>query len=289
MTIHTTLSAAEVEAFAPEAKVGLLATVNDDGLPHVTMISSLRARSSTELTWGQFTEGESKRHVRANPRVGWLVMTLDRRLWRGRADWTHTRSEGEEFELYNHQPMFRYNAYFGIHTVHYMKLVDHRGQEGLSIPRIAVGSILALASRPLWRTGRPERILKPWAEGLLGKLDTLKFLAWVGDDGYPVIVPMAPAVAADSRRVLWVPSVHREQLLSLREGTPVALYVATMQMESVLMRGRFCGYRRKPGWRVGSLDLDYVYNSMPPKFGQIYPQVPLTPAFRPRPRAVASA
>jgi Pyridoxamine 5'-phosphate oxidase len=289
MTTHHELSATEVEAFAAEAKVGLLATVNADGLPHVTLISTLRAKDPTTLTWGQFTEGESKTNVRRNPKVGWLVMTLDRKLWRGRALWTGARQDGEDFELYNQQPMFRYNAYFGVHTAHYMDLLDHGGQEGISVPRIAVGSILAMASRPFLRSGGGGRILKPWAEGLMGKLDAMKFLCYVGDDGHPVLVPMVPTVAADSRRLLWVPTVHRRALLDLREGTPVAVFAATMDLESVLVRGTFTGYRRRTGWRVGTLDVDYVYNTMPPKFGQVYPPVPLRSAFPPRPRAVASA
>ncbi len=289
MTTHTTFTATEIEAFAPEAKVGLLATVTPEGLPHVTLISTLRAAGERTLTWGQFCEGESKANVRRDPRVGWLVMTLDRQLWRGRADWTGTRREGPDFELYNHQPMFRYNAYFGIHTVHYMELVDHGGREGLSIPRIAVGSILALASRPFHKCGGGERILKPWAEQVLARPAAMKFLCYVGEDGYPAIVPMVPCVAADSRRLLWVPTVHRRALLDLREGTPVAIYAATMEMESVLIRGTYLGTRRRPGWRVGTLDIDYVYNTMPPKFGQIYPPVPLRAAFPPGPRLVASA
>jgi hypothetical protein len=42
-------------------------------------------------------------------------------------------------------------------------------------------------------------------------------------------------------------------------------------MESVLVRGRFSGYRRYLGLKAGSIDIDWVYNSMPPMQGQIYP------------------
>ena len=43
----------------------------------------------------------------------------------------------------------------------------------------------------------------------------------------------------------------------------------------VLARGRFSGYSRKRGVRLGLVDLDWIYNSMPPKHGQIYPLLPL--------------
>jgi len=42
----------------------------------------------------------------------------------GKVRWTHEVRAGEDYELYNHKPMFRYNAYFGIHTVHYLDLVE---------------------------------------------------------------------------------------------------------------------------------------------------------------------
>ncbi len=57
----------DLKEFEPEAKVGIIATVNPDGLPHITLITALQARSQTELIWGQFCEGHSKQHVRANP------------------------------------------------------------------------------------------------------------------------------------------------------------------------------------------------------------------------------
>ncbi len=46
-------------------------------------------------------------------------------------------------------------------------------------------------------------------------------------------------------------------------------------MESVLVRGRFDRYRRYAGLRAGAIDIDWVYNSMPPLQGPIYP-VPAT-------------
>jgi len=48
-----------------------------------------------------------------------------------------------------------------------------------------------------------------------------------------------------------------------------------MQMEDVLASGVFNGYARHRGIKLGTLDIDRVYNSMPPNHGQIYPPVPL--------------
>ncbi len=72
--------------------------------------------------------------------------------------------------------------------------------------------------------------------------------------------------------------MYRDELSAIAEGTSVALYALNLRMESVLVRGRFEGYRRRAGVRSGTIELDWVYNSMPPKQGQIYPPEPLEPA-----------
>ncbi|MCP4542674.1 MAG: pyridoxamine 5'-phosphate oxidase family protein, partial [Chloroflexi bacterium] len=78
---HTSFSETDMQAFEPEMKIGLLATVNEQGLPHLTLISSLRASTPTQVIWGQFTEGLSKKFIKHNPRAAFMIMTLDRELW----------------------------------------------------------------------------------------------------------------------------------------------------------------------------------------------------------------
>ena len=275
MNVDTRLSKRAVEEFAAEAKVGLLATVNGNGEPHISLITTLQAKTPRELIWGQFCEGLSKHQIRDNPSAAFLVMNAHRQLWRGTARWTHEVQEGEDHEALNHQPMFRYNAYFGIHTVHHMELATTSGMETLNLPRIIAGSLAAAVTKVGVRSGGGEAILTPWARQHINKLTTLKFLATVGEDGYPSIVPMVPIQAADSRQLVFSPSVYHRELSAIREGSPVAVFALSMQMESVLMRGRFEGYRRPLGPRLGVVALDWVYNSMPPKQGQIYPRPPL--------------
>ncbi len=267
----------EMGAFEAEAKIGLLATVNPEGLPHISLISSLQAKDETQLIWGQFSEGLSKAHVRRNPHTGFLIMTLDKSLWRGRALWTHLETEGEDYEMYNQKPMFRYNAYFGIHTVHFMNLVETFGKEGLPLARIVTASLITKAAKDGARSPEIERILKPWAEGLFNRMDTLKFLGYVDAQGFPVIIPVIQCQAAGSRRLAFSPLAYGEELQAIREGMEVAVFALSMQMEDVLVRGAFLGYDRVRLQRLGVIELDWVYNSMPPTPGQIYPPVELKP------------
>mgnify|MGYP001823003952 CR=1 FL=1 len=270
------LSQEDISAFEPSAKIGLLATIDPQGLPHLSLITSIQARSASELMFGQFSEGLSKIHVKGNPHVGFLVMNLEKNLWRGKARWTGEANSGDDYEMYNRQPMFRYNSYFGIHTVHYLDLVEFSGKESLSQAGVAVGSLVTVIARRLAAVRQPKTVLRPWAEDHVTRIGTLKFLSYVAGDGYPVIVPVVPCQAAGSARLVFAPTVHRAELAAIPADAAVAVFALNLQMESVLIRGRFSGYRRYAGLRAGAIDIDWVYNSMPPMQGPIYP-VPLLP------------
>jgi hypothetical protein len=274
------LSQEEMSAFEESAKIGLVATVDPQGLPHVSLITSIQARNPTELMFGQFSEGVSKKHVKGNPRVSFLVMNREQKLWRGKARWTGEATSGEDYEMYNRKPMFRYNSYFGIHTVHYLDLVDFSGKESLSATGVALGSLVTLIARRLAAAEQPERILTPWAESHVTRLGTLKFLSYLGGDGYPAIVPVVPCQAAGSTRLVFAPSVYRAELAAIPTNTTVAVFALSLQMESVLIRGRFSGYRRYAGLKAGTIHVDWVYNSMPPMQGPIYPVPPIPPVPR---------
>jgi hypothetical protein len=265
------LSREDMGVFEESSKIGLLATVDPQGLPHVSLITSIQAKNPGQLMFGQFSEGLSKTHLKDDPRAGFLVMSREKELWRGKARWTGEAKSGEDYEMYNRKPMFRYNSYFGIHTVHYLELVELAGKESLSAAGIAAGSLVTMLARRLAATEQPETILKPWAENHLTRLGTLKFLAYVGEDGYPAIVPVVPCQAAGSGRLVFAPTVHRAELAAISAGATVAVFALNLRMESVLVRGHFTGYRRYMGLRAGAIDIDWVYNSMPPMQGPIYP------------------
>jgi len=124
MTFHNHFSESDIRAFAPSEKVGIIATVTPEGLPHLSLLTSVMASTPTQLTIGEFCKGMSKAYMQQTGKIGFAIVTLDKKLWRGKAVWTHCKKEGPEYEVYNQQPMFRYNTYFGINTVHYLDLKE---------------------------------------------------------------------------------------------------------------------------------------------------------------------
>jgi uncharacterized pyridoxamine 5'-phosphate oxidase family protein len=274
---RTSLSPDEIAAFEPDVKVGLLATLDPGGRPHISLITSLNAKDDKHLMFGQFTEGMSKLNLRERPEAGFVVMTMDRKLWRGRARWTHAETDGPDYELYNQKPMFRYNAYFGIHTVHHLDLVSVSEKKGLPLGGLAAGLPATALKSLFFRDDSPSGVLNSWSLAHLKSPGCLKFFAWVGENGYPDIVPVVPASTAGRDRLVFAPSVYKTDFKGLQAGTEVAVFGVNLQTESVLVRGTFKGFTGHGPSRLGTLDLDWVYNSMPPTPGQIHPPVPLSP------------
>ncbi len=277
---RATLDRSAIEAFGNDLKIAVLATVDDDGLPHATLITSLEAKSATELMFGQFSEGESKRHLRERPEAAFAVLTADRRVWRGRARWTREAKSGADYEHYNHKPMFRYNAYFGIHTIHYLDLIDVDPESSVPLMGLALGTLGGALRGQTADCADDEsldatRVLTPWAERHLARAATVCFLTYLDGDKWPVIVPVVPCHNDGDRRLVFTPTVYRTDLEAIEPGSPVAVLALNFDMESVLVRGPLRGFERRRGIRAGVIDIDWVYNSMPPKHGVIYPPRPL--------------
>lgn len=270
----------DIKAFEAESKVGLVATVNREGLPHITLITTILAKGSDRLTWGQFSQGQSKIHVKDNPKTGFLIMTMDRQLWRGKAKWTHSRKEGEDYEKFNKLSMWRYNSYMGIHTIHYMDLIETTVKRPLPLGKIVISSVLTKisgkgAALGDSEPGDTEKVMNSWTLSLFNRLNSLKFLSFIGKDGYPVIIPLLQCQSAGSTRVVFTTGAYRSELNNIELDSVMAVFGMTLEMEDVLVRGKFAGYKRYKGIKLGIIDIDWVYNSMPPLAGQIYPEVEL--------------
>ncbi len=97
----------------------------------------------------------------------------------------------------------------------------------------------------------------------------------MGDDGFPVIIPVIQCQAADSTRLAFSTSAYGDELARISKGSRVAIFGMTLQMEDVLVRGKYNGIEKHLGVSLGTVDIEWVYNSMPPIQGQIYPATQL--------------
>ena len=267
----------DIKTLEPAMKIGILATVNPQGQPHLTMISTLMASSPTQVVWGQFMEGLSKDFIRSNPKTGFLVMSLDKHFWRGKSLFTHTSCEGKEFDFYNNTPLFRYNSYFGLHTVYYMDLISQSGSFPLPMNQVIYAAVKTMIARTLTGKMGKRPIMNFWTQAFFNKLDNLKFLGAVDEDGYPFVIPVIQAQAVDPSHIAFSTGAFGNEIKQIKPGSAVAILALSLQMEDVLVRGEFQGVQRLAGLECGILEIDWIYNSMPPKPMQIYPPLPVNP------------
>lgn len=266
----------DIEAFKPSEKVGLLASINPEGLPHISLITSMQANNPRELLVGEFVNGLSKKYIQQNHKIGFLIMTFERVMWRGNATWTHLAKEGPEYEKMNLIPMFRYNTYFGINTVHYCDLHQVSERSPLPMTGIVLEALKTRIGKGSLKTNK-ERILKPFVQDMFNGLTNLKFLAYVREDGFPTIVPVIQCQASDSTRLAFSAGVFGDELKAIPAGAQVAVFCMNFGIEDVLVRGTFNGLKRSLGINMGTVDIEWVYNSMPPAIGQVYPELKLEP------------
>jgi hypothetical protein len=273
LSLYQTFSENDMKDFEPALKIGLLATITPEGLPHITLLSSMMASSPTQLVWGQFTEGMSFDFIRNNPKASFLIMSLQKELWRGKVTFTHTDQAGKDYENFNNIPMFRYNAYFGIHTVYYADLMEQTGKGALPMGPIIFSSVKTLLAKNLAGGKSQKSVLNPWTRRLMDKMGNLKFIAYLHESGFPVIIPVIQAMAFDSEHILFSNSVYKQELDAIPSGTPVAIFGMSLDMTDVLVRGVYEGIQSMGGLRCSKVRVNYVYNPMPPKPQQIYPAI----------------
>lgn len=268
-------TAQDIRDLNVELKVGVLGTVTPQGLPHLTLLSSIQPCAPRMVTWGQFTEGLSKQYILENPKTGFLIMSLKKEVWRGKALYREKRKDGAEYENYNTMNMFRYNAYFGIHTVYYMDLVELHGRQSLPMGKVISAAVATMLARMLGKKDRQTEALNQWGQNLLNKVDNLKFLAYVDADGFPQILPVVQLQALDAGHLIFAPGAYGEEIKAIPQGAQVAMLGMSFDMEDVVTRGTYRGIQRVGGVRCGVLDVEWVYNAMPPAPRQIYPAVDL--------------
>ncbi|TAH70175.1 MAG: hypothetical protein EWM47_05765 [Anaerolineaceae bacterium] len=256
----------DMKKFETSYKIGLVATRGKSGDPHISLLTTIMAKSNTEMMFGKFIVGESKDNLLCDPKAGFLIMSLEKEFWTGKMVYTHVLTNGEDYDLYNRQPIYRYNSYLGIDSVYYFDLFGISDRRKLDMAGIVANSLRIMLVRGRYKQSRSQGAMKPWALKLMKKMDTLAFLSYVDKDGYPLIIPCIQLQAADSDTLVLSNAPYKAELSEIPVGERVAVFGANLKFESVLLKGMFSGF--KGG--IATVKIDRVYNSMPPKHGYIF-------------------
>lgn len=255
--------------FASPYKIALTATKDPEGGIHIALISTLTNKGEDRMMCGEFVTGLSKKYFHDYPEAAFLILGLQKDFWAGKMRFTdEIKIVGEDFDFFNSLPLYRYNCYCGINKVHYAELKEISEKRKLDMAGIVLNTLKVIAAKPFCKIKNKKEVLKPWAKGLMTKADTLMFIGYEDADGYPKLVPIIQGQAAGGGRILFTAKPYDKDLAGLKNGAKASVYAVNLAMEAVLVKGTFTGFKHG----IGCIDIERVYNPMPPKHGYIYPR-----------------
>lgn len=253
-------------------KIALIAMQDDEGDMHMCLTTSLMNKGEDKMMFGEFVNGMSKELVYRHPQVGFFIMSVAKNFWTGSMTMSHSVREGEDYVRYNDMQLFRYNTYCGVSVVHYADLNRISEKQPLNMPGIVANAVRVLAVKNAYAGDKTKQVLRPWAQNFLANLGNLMFIGYMGDDGFPKIVPIIQAQSASSGRIVFTKAPYSDMLTDLKDGARVAVYGLSLDMQGVLVKGNY----RQATKGTGYVDIDKVYNPLPPKAGYIYPELKQT-------------
>lgn len=259
------------EEFAKTMKIGLVATIDENNYPHITILSTLMGQGKKTMIFGKFVEGLSKEFITQRPKAGFFIMNTEKEFWFGKMNYSHIKKEGEDYINYNNQPLYRYNSYFGINTVYYNDLVEISDSYKLPMGKVVMNALIAKCLKGKYKGDPNKPGMNYWTKNFTSKLDTLTFIAYIDDLGYPNIVPVISAQSASSSRIAFRNKPYEDLLSPIKPGQNVSILAFSMSMEAVLIKGIFSGFDKLG---MSYIDINRVYNSMPPVHKYIYEGLP---------------
>jgi hypothetical protein len=260
----------------PDIMLKLVSTIDDRGWPHVTLISSNRAISKDKIVWGAFTEGSSKKYVIKRPKQGIFYMTaaMPFKFLQAKVDFSHTTKEGEDLEHFNQTQLMRYFTYVRTHTAYYNNIVAATPIRNLPLFGIVKGIIKNIIGKGGAKTKLNEKRLNVIGHKLFAAPIAVRVISYIDpSDGYPTMIPAIQLQAADRNRLVFPPSVLKEDLYQIPVDSKVAVFGMNFDFYNQVVKGTFSGFKKFRGIKFGVIEIEEIYNSTPPVTGVIYPRV----------------
>ncbi len=253
-----------LDALQGERTPRFLATRSPEGEPNVVPCLSLAPAEDQPdvLLFGNFMLRKSVRNLERDPRVGILVMTQALNGWMLSGDFIEFQRTGPYVERLNGAAMLRYNAYTGIRNAGLIRVRSVDGTFALSRRRVATDFALAklgaLGRAPAGSSGVrvPLAVRREFA-----RLAAIKVLAWVRDDGYPLVAPaLSLQPKGECDLVLrWSGRAFQGAPAMPASGASVATNVLTDEAVSYQAKGRWAC-----SGSMGTIRVDRVFAGGPP-------------------------
>ena len=252
------ISKEELTSIEKSGKLGIVGTIDNIGDPHLTLLTTLMPCSESEMVIGQYSKGSSMVNMRERTKCGFSIFGSDLSYWSGTMDFKYSKTDGPEHTKYNNMPMWRFNTYFGIYEVYYFDLVNITEKAVLDVASIGAGVQKSMMKKAVLASDEGEKILRHYAVKLFDGVTNPKFISYINEDGYPVVVPVIQAAQVNTNTIILSDEPCSELLAPLKAGARVAVMALSTALESVVVKGTFSGFQDG----VGTIAIDRVYNSM---------------------------
>jgi hypothetical protein len=247
-----------LDALRGELTPKFLATRSVDGIPNIVPCVSLLPADDQPDTvfFGNFLLRKSIKNLQQDARVGLLVITPELRGWRLTGDFVEFQRTGPYVEQQMSSSLLRYNAYTGVRNAGVIRVRSVEGR--FAISRLQVAKDFALARLAALMPHKNDGIALPLAvRREFARMVAVKVLAWIGEDGYPNVIPMLSLQPADDRSLAcWQGS---SRLPSPSPDAPVAANILTFEAISYQAKGRWSARGRQ-----GAIAVQEVYAGGPP-------------------------
>ncbi|MBI4790767.1 MAG: pyridoxamine 5'-phosphate oxidase family protein [Chloroflexi bacterium] len=248
-----------LDALRGEMTPKFLATRSAAGVPNVVPCVSIMPAGDQPDTviFGNFLLRKSIRNLKEDARVGILVITPELRGWILTGDFVEFQRTGPYVDRQMSSSLLRYNAYTGIRDAGIMRVRSVVTSFEISKMQVAKDYALARAAA-LVGAGRSEKctVMPLAVQREFEKMAAVKVLAWIGENGYPQVVPALSLQPAGVETLV----CHADaRLPQPPPGVQVATNILTFEAISYQAKGKWA----KRG-NTGTIQVQEVYAGGPP-------------------------
>ncbi len=245
------------QALRGEMTPKFLATRSPEGVPNVVPLISLQPADDQPdlLFFGNFLLRKSVENLKQDRRVAILVMTPDLQGWTLRGDFLEFQRTGRYVEQQMAGPLLRYNAYTGVRNAGLIRLSALTGSFRISRLQVLRDYLAARLAGLAGVDGDGVEMPRP-VRLEFGRMVAVKVLAWVGEDGYPSVVPMLSLQPAGTRAMV---GRRPPGLATPPNGAVVATNILTFEAISYQAKGT---WSERGGF--GRIAVREVYAGGPP-------------------------
>jgi len=248
-----------LDALRGEMTPKFLATRNAAGAPNVVPCISLQPADdqSDMVFFGNFLLRKSIANLKEDSRVGILVITPELRGWILKGDFVEFQRTGAYVDKVMSGSLLRYNAYTGIRDAGIIRVRSVENIFAISKIQVMTDYLRARFAGAIKSGHTDEGVNLPrQVQTEFAKMIAVKVLAWLGDDGYPIVVPTLSMQPAGAENLICYTSA---KLPRPPVGAQVATNILTFEAISYQAKGR---------WNlrgdIGKIRVQEVYAGGPP-------------------------